>query len=146
MGIVLDACPDMRELADGSKIRHWRDFLAAAEIARTMLGVSPSAWKEAQAAIGEQQAAITIAAIYQRATQINSPGGYLRSLTERAKLSKFSTWPMIMALLRAKQDASKTTGAGDSTTDSVDPSGAASADAFKASPELLRSLQKPKWK
>jgi hypothetical protein len=54
--------------------------------------------------MGEQQAAITIAAIYQRQDQINSAGGYLRSLTERAKAGKFSVWPMVMALLRAKLD------------------------------------------
>ena len=39
--------------------------------------------------------------------QINNAGGYLRSLTERAKDGKFSTWPMVMALLRAKLDAGK---------------------------------------
>jgi replication initiation protein RepC len=55
--------------------------------------------------MGEQQAAITIAAIYQRQDQINSAGGYLRSLTDRAKAGKFSVWPMVMALLRAKLDA-----------------------------------------
>ncbi|WP_348524808.1 replication initiation protein RepC [Mesorhizobium huakuii] len=33
---------------------------------------------------GEQQAAITLTAIYQRADQINSAGGYLRCLTDRA--------------------------------------------------------------
>lgn len=35
-----------------------------------------------------------------------SAGGYLRSLTERAKDRKFSVWSMIMALLRAKLDGS----------------------------------------
>lgn len=107
LGIVLDACPDLKDLAQGGGIRHWRDFLAAAELARPMLGVSPSAWQEACEALGEQQAAITLAAIYQRADQINSPGGYLRSLTDKARDGKFSTWPMIMALLRAKLDEHK---------------------------------------
>ena len=51
--------------------------------------------------------AITLAAIHQKSDQIKSPGGYLRNLTERAKEGKFSTWPMIMALLRAKLDAAK---------------------------------------
>ncbi|TIO03909.1 MAG: replication initiation protein RepC, partial [Mesorhizobium sp.] len=80
LGIVLDACPNLRELAQGGQIRHWRDFLAAAEAARPMLGVSPSAWKDALKVLGEQQAAITLAAIYQRSAQINNAGGYLRSL------------------------------------------------------------------
>lgn len=59
-----------------------------------------------QEALGDQQAAITLAAIHQKADQINSAGGYLRSLTDRAKDGKFSVWPMIMALLRAKLDGS----------------------------------------
>ncbi len=62
--------------------------------------------------MGEQQAAITLAAIHQKSDQIKSPGGYLRNLTERAKEGKFSTWPMIMALLRAKLDAAKAQSSG----------------------------------
>lgn len=106
--IVLSACPNMRELAQRGELGHWRDFLAAAELVRPMLGISPSAWREACEVLGERQAAITVAAIYQRADQINSAGGYLRSLTDRARDGKFSTRPMVMALLRAKQDAEKT--------------------------------------
>ena len=146
LGIVLDACSGLRELAEGGEIRHWRDFLAAVEVARTMLGVSPSAWTEAQAEIGERQAAIAMAAIYQRADQINSPGGYLRSLTERAKQGKFSTWPMIMALLRARLDTAKAAGGAEHHPDPAPSSPAAAKSGFQASPELLRSLRKPKWK
>ncbi len=107
LSIVLDACPNLRDVAQAGEIRHWRDFLAAAELVRTMLGISPSAWQEAREVIGEVQAAIALAAIYQRADQINSAGGYLRSLTDKAREGKFSTWPMIMALLRARLDEGK---------------------------------------
>jgi replication initiation protein RepC len=81
--------------------------VAAVEVARPMLGVSPSAWREACEAMGEVQAAITLAAILQRSDQINSAGGYLRSLTDKAREGQFSTWPMVMALLRSKLDADK---------------------------------------
>lgn len=107
LGIVLDACPNIAWLAKSGKIGNWRDFLAAAETARPLLGVSPSAWDEARAVMGERDAAVTLAAIYQRQEQISSAGGYLRSLTERARQAQFSTWPMIMALLRAKLEAAK---------------------------------------
>lgn len=108
LGIVLDACPNILWMVKGGGgIRSWRDLLAAAETARPTMGISPSAWEDAQMAMGEQAAAITLAAIYQKLEHIKSPGGYLRSLTERAKEAKFSTWPMIMALLRAKLDAAK---------------------------------------
>jgi replication initiation protein RepC len=103
LGIVLDACPNMLWLVKGGgEIRTWRDLMAAAEVARPVLGISPSAWTEARKVLGDEQAAITIAAIYQRQEEIHSAGGYLRSLTDRAKGGKFSVWPMIMALLRAK--------------------------------------------
>lgn len=107
LGIVLDACPNIRWLARSGKITSWRDLLATAEAARPMLGISPSAWEDACNVMGERDAAVTLAAIYQRQEQIASAGGYLRSLTERARRAEFSVWPMVMALLRARFDAGK---------------------------------------
>ncbi|KKC33535.1 replication initiation protein RepC [Devosia psychrophila] len=108
LSIVLDACPNVLWMVKGSGgIRSWRDFLAAVETVRPVMGISPSAWEDARVALGEQQAAITLAAIYQKGDQIKSPGGYLRNLTDRAKEAKFSVWPMIMALVRAELDAGK---------------------------------------
>jgi replication initiation protein RepC len=113
LGIVLDACPNVRWLVKGgSEIGSWREFLAAIELARPVLGVSPSAWEDARVAMGERQAAITLAAIYQKQDSVRSPGGYLRNLTDRAKEAKFSVWPMVMALLRAKLDGAKASGVG----------------------------------
>ncbi|WP_336814112.1 plasmid replication protein RepC [Bosea sp. MMO-172] len=141
LGIVLDACPNLRDLAQGGEIRHWRDFLAAAELARPSLGISPSAWREAREVMGEQHAAITLAAMYQRAGQINNAGGYLRSLTERAKEEKFSTWPMVMALLRARLDAQKSMGVDEGTAEGAV---ATAKPRLQASEALLKSLQKPR--
>src|SRR5690606_31458899 len=75
LGIVLDACPDVAWLATTGRISNWRDFLAAVEIARPALGVSPSAWEDAQQILGNRDAAVTLAAIYQRQEQIASAGG-----------------------------------------------------------------------
>lgn len=135
LSIVLDACPNLRDAAQTGEIRHWRDFLAAAELVRTMLGISPSAWQEAREVMGEVQAAIALAAIYQRSDQINSAGGYLRSLTDKARDGKFSTWPMVMALLRAKLDEGKK-----SQTAENAPSKAGLR--FEVSDTLLKSLRK----
>lgn len=141
LGIVLDACPEIRELAQERGIRHWRDLLTTAELARPMLGISPSAWREAGEVMGEQHAAITLAAIYQRAGQITNAGGYLRSLTDRAKEGKFSTWPMVMALLRAKIDAQNCA----DNHDGRRSKDVAEADArLQVSDTLLKSLQRPK--
>ncbi len=141
LGIVLDACPDVKALAKGGEIRHWRDFLAAAEVARPLLGVSPSAWQEACEAMGEVQAAITLSAILQRSDQINSAGGYLRNLTDKAREGKFSTWPMVMALLRAKLDASRSPAhkASDPRNEGKSPS-----ERLEVSDALLRSLKRPR--
>lgn len=107
LDLVLTACPDLSNLIPNRQIRDWRDFLAAAEIARPMLEISPSAWRDACDTMGDVKAAIMVAAILQRSHQINSSGGYLRRLTEKAREKQFSTWPMIMALLRTKRDNEK---------------------------------------
>ncbi|MDN5929430.1 MAG: replication initiation protein RepC, partial [Hyphomicrobiales bacterium] len=90
-----------------------------------------------------QHAAITLAAIYQRTDQINNAGGYLRNLTDRARDGKFSTWPMVMALLRAKLDAQKLDGKGDNSRSSADTG---DGSGLQVSESLLKSLQKPRFK
>jgi len=104
LGMVLDACPDIADYSRGG-ISNWRDVLAAASVVRSALGVSPSAWEEAQTVLGEKSAAIVIAAILQRGASITSAGGYLRELTRKAQSNAFSIGPMLMALLSARQKA-----------------------------------------
>jgi replication initiation protein RepC len=107
LGLVLDACPDIVDYTRGG-IADWRDFLSVAAVVRPMLGISPSAWEEAQAVMGEVQAATVVAAILQRGEAIHSAGGYLRELTERARAGGFSPGPMLMALIGArKRDANE---------------------------------------
>ena len=137
LSIVVGACPAIAGLLRGGEIRYWRDLLEAAETGRIALGISPSAWREACEAMGEQHAAITLAAIYQRSGQISSPGGYLRSLTDKAREGKFSTWPMIMALARAKLDENRKP---DITTDAERDAG----PRLEVSDALLKTLQKPR--
>lgn len=101
LGMVLDACPD---IADWSRtgVSNWRDFVATAGIVRSGLGISPSAWDDAKDTMGEIPAAIIVAAILQKGEAVKSPGGYLRSLTDKARAGQFSLGPILMALLRAK--------------------------------------------
>jgi replication initiation protein RepC len=148
LGIVLDACPNLRGLAQGDDIRHWRDFLAAAELARPMLGISPSAWREARDVMGEQHAAITLAAIFQRTEQINNAGGYLRNLTDRARDGKFSAWPMIMALLNARRATLEAAGKEGARGSGAVRSGAAGElpGKLEISSALAKSLKGRGWK
>uniref|UniRef100_UPI001FCE817C plasmid replication protein RepC n=1 Tax=Martelella limonii TaxID=1647649 RepID=UPI001FCE817C len=149
LALVLDACEGWRGLAKGGTIRNWRDFLAVADVARPMLGISPSAWREAAEVMGDKQAAITLAAIYQRGEDILSPGGYLRNLTERARDGQFSVWPMVMALLRARIEAGK---AQAPSTEQLPPDDEGGEgldhhnleDALPVSPALARAMKKPR--
>jgi replication initiation protein RepC len=101
LGLVLDACPDIVDYAKGG-IANWRDFLATAAVVRPMLGISPSAWEEAQTVMGDTQAAILLACLLQRSSAIQSAGGYLRELTRKAGAGEFSLGPVLMAQLNAR--------------------------------------------
>jgi replication initiation protein RepC len=101
LGMVLNACPDIIDYAKG-EIANWRDFLATAAVVRSMLGVSPSAWEDAQTVMGETQAAIVVACILQRGSAINSAGGYLRGLTRKAEAGEFSLGPILMAQINSR--------------------------------------------
>ncbi|WP_407152786.1 plasmid replication protein RepC [Bradyrhizobium sp. ORS 86] len=102
LGLILKACPDIAMYARHG-ISSWNDLLATARVVRSTLGISPSAWDEAVQEMGEADAAVTIAAILQRSSEIKSPGGYLRGLTARAKAGTYSIGPQIMALWRKQK-------------------------------------------
>jgi replication initiation protein RepC len=109
LGMVLKACPEIADYAvDG--IGNWRDLMITAAQVRGYLGVSPSAYEEACHVMGQEIAAIVIACILQRAQHINSAGGYLRVLTEKATSGQFSVGPMLMAALKANGAMAKMTG------------------------------------
>lgn len=99
LALVLKACPDILPYAS-ERPRHWHDLVALAAFVRGMMGISPAAWAEAQRIMGPEIAAITVAGILQRVSEIKSPGGYLRALTRKAENGGFSPGPMIMALLQ----------------------------------------------
>ena len=109
LGLVLKACPEIADYAvDG--IGNWRDLMTTAAQVRGYLGVSPSAYEEACHVMGQEVAAIVIACILQRAQHINSAGGYLRALTEKARAGQFSVGPMLMAALKANGATARMTG------------------------------------
>ena len=99
LGTAPSACPDIVDYAKGG-IANWRDFLAPTSIVRPMLGITPSAWEEAQTVMGDTQAAIVLACLRQRSSAIQSAGGYLRELTRKARAGGFRSvrfsWPRLM--------------------------------------------------
>jgi replication initiation protein RepC len=81
-------------------IANWRDFMATASLVRSVLGISPSAWDDAQ---NEIPAAILIACVLQRASTIKSAGGYLRALSRKVEAGEFSLGPVLMALINTRR-------------------------------------------
>lgn len=97
---LLSVCPSIADYArDG--VDTWQQVVSTAQLVRSMLGVSPDAWRHACDAMGDLTAAITVAAMLEKAETIRSPGGYLRALTERAERGLFSVRPMLAALENA---------------------------------------------
>ncbi|MGL4438293.1 MAG: plasmid replication protein RepC [Bosea sp. (in: a-proteobacteria)] len=123
LGLVVEACPDLREYAPGGQMKTWSEFLAAAGVVRPMIGISPDAWREAQAVLGQVEAHVVVATILQRSIHsseaetvpglapgstvvvvngspaIQSAGGYLRALTDKARAGEFALGPVLMALI-----------------------------------------------
>ncbi|MBB2750760.1 UNVERIFIED_ORG: replication initiation protein RepC [Rhizobium aethiopicum] len=110
LALVLQACPQILDYGPGGTIGNWRDLMSAAVIVRSMLGISPSAYEEACAGMGPENAATVIACILERGGHINSPGGYLRDLTRRTERGEFAIGPMLMALVRANGPAARHAG------------------------------------
>ncbi len=100
LGHVLRVCPEIAHYAkEGPEsLRDWRDLRKTADLVCQILGISPDAWESARRIMGDVVASITVAAMLERAQNIKSAGGYLRTLTNRAEQGRFTVWPMIRAL------------------------------------------------
>lgn len=101
LGFVLKACPDIADYAT-NKINNWRELMITAAQVRGYLGISQSAYEDALDVLGQENTATVVACILQRISHIQSAGGYLRVLTEKARAGEFSVGPMLMALSHTK--------------------------------------------
>lgn len=102
--LVIAACPSLKTFYQG-EIRHWHQLFDAACHVRPAMGISVSAWEEAQRFMSPEQASIVVAAMLERFADIRSPGGYLRALTTKAAAGEFSCGPMVMALIGRRNAA-----------------------------------------
>jgi replication initiation protein RepC len=102
--LVIASCPSLKTFYQGD-IRHWHQLFDAACHVRPAMGISASAWEEAQHFMGPEQASIVVVAMLERFADIRSPGGYLRALTSRAAAGEFSCGPMVMALMSRRNAA-----------------------------------------
>ncbi|NGM47749.1 replication initiation protein RepC [Rhodobacter sp. SGA-6-6] len=102
--LVIAGCPSLKTFYQGD-IRHWHQLFDAACHVRPAMGISASAWEEAQRFMGPEQASIVVVAMLERFADIRSPGGYLRALTSKAAAGEFSSGPMVMALMSRRNAA-----------------------------------------
>jgi replication initiation protein RepC len=131
LGLILEACPEVNHWATQGRVRSWPEFRETVALIRPMLGISPDAWAEARAVLGEAEAHIAVATILQRSEHasearqepgrtpgsvvvtvngspaIRSAGGYLRALTEQARAGAFRLGPVLMALIGQRTKARK---------------------------------------
>jgi replication initiation protein RepC len=129
LGMVMEACPDLRDYGPGARVKTWSDFLEAVRVVRPMIGISPDAWASAREVLGEMPAHVVVATILQRSIHsseaetmpgaapgstvvvvngspaIQSAGGYLRALTEKARAGEFALGPVLMALIGQRMKA-----------------------------------------
>jgi replication initiation protein RepC len=102
--LVIAGCPSLKTFYQGD-IRHWHQLFDAACHVRPSMGISASAWEEAQRFMGPEQASIVVVAMLERFADIRSPGGYLRALTSKAAAGEFSCGQMVMALMSRRNAA-----------------------------------------
>jgi replication initiation protein RepC len=100
LSLIVRTFPALADYARGGRIERAGDLVDAANLARSALGVSPDAWRDAQEAMGQGDAAIAVAAMLERSGEITSAGGYLRALTAKARAGEFSTGPLVMAQMK----------------------------------------------
>lgn len=98
---ILKTCPDIKDYASDG-INSWRDFMATASQVRRYLDISPSAYQNALDVLGQENTATVIAYILQRAHDIRSAGGYLRALTDKARMGGFTIEPMLLSSLKSR--------------------------------------------
>ncbi|TCQ70118.1 replication protein C-like [Ochrobactrum sp. BH3] len=97
---VLRTCPDIREYGSNG-VSTWRELHDASRIVSSFLGISQSAYRDAVSFMGAEATSTAIAWILQKLTTINSPGGYLRSLTQKARAGGFSIGQLLFSGMRS---------------------------------------------
>ena len=97
--LVLRALPEAMAYAQ-SPVERFSDLARLGAFLRGMIGISPSAWQDAVDAMGAEVAGITVCCLVERIEEIRSPGGYLRHLTQEARVGRYSVVRLVMALIQ----------------------------------------------
>ncbi len=109
--LILESLPASfaRHLPDRARADA-EDFRIAASFARSRLGVSPSAWREACEVMGPDSASLAVAVVASRADagEVRSAGGYLRGMVAAARKGELDLGRSLWGLVgRADEAASQ---------------------------------------
>ena len=109
--LILESLPASfaRHLPDRARADA-QDFRTAANLARSSLGVSPSAWREACEVMGPDAASFAVAVVASRADagEVRSAGGYLRGMVAAARKGELDLAKSLWGLVgRADEAASQ---------------------------------------
>ncbi|SHH12915.1 plasmid replication protein RepC [Cognatishimia maritima] len=85
---VQELCSEMQDFAN-HPIRCWNELLHAAENVRPMMGLSEDVWRHAKSTMGAENAAVVLAVMLRDFQSYSSPGGYLRTLAQKAGQGAF---------------------------------------------------------
>ena len=98
LGAVIAACPDSCEFAY-EPIETWPDLMRFAAVLAPILRIDAGALNFARQSMGAVAAAVSVICILQMGPRIRSAGAYLRSLSDRASLGRFSTLTLVNTLI-----------------------------------------------
>lgn len=91
---VIERCDELRSFAD-EPIRDWHGLVRNVERLRPMMGIGDAVWHQAVVQMGKIEAAVTLATMLQRFSQIKVPAAYLRGLVAKAACGEFSVHRMV---------------------------------------------------
>ncbi len=97
--MVLGSCREVNNYSQ-RPLRNWADLVEAIQVIRPMMGVSQTVWEDAIEIMGQRNASVVLACMLERFSEIETPNGYLKTLTRKARIGKFSSGPMVLALAR----------------------------------------------
>ncbi|AGB73524.1 MULTISPECIES: plasmid replication protein RepC [Rhizobium] len=105
---VLRAAPALAEL--GCTPKSFQEFVRLTPMLCRFVGISEDARRGAVEAMGEQQAAVAVAVILEKANrqEVSSPGGYLRAMAERAAAGRLYLTRSVFGLA-ARRDLEQST-------------------------------------
>ncbi|MGU3401560.1 plasmid replication protein RepC [Brucellaceae bacterium D45D] len=101
LDMVLRACPEIQTYAT-HPIRQWQQLIEVAEKIRSFIGIDTKLYSLANKTLGTCNTAITIAYMLERYGDIQSPGGYLRILTQKAATGDFAIKAVVAGALHRK--------------------------------------------